>query len=345
MIAFIVKMDEDDQINRSLQPSENESECEQSLSVERIQDENIALQKKLEDLRKKRRILQQQRERQEQLSHELQDRLNIATTIQHESLLDYQSAEFERVKAQNALHAYQHINVTNDCFHIWHDGPFATINGLRLGTEALPPTDSTVLLDSLNASPASNVNGSESRRFLYFSGPSNQAENIALRGSSNVNTKVPWKEVNAALGLVALLLSTLERKPHCGVKFRYEIKPGGSTSKIGVRQTLTSSLTLYNLYYSDDSFQFFGKRNFNTALQYLAQCVADTAEAIRQRDRTIALPYSIEHSDGRGGNSELLIGGLPVSHTTDDIEWTRAMKYLLTDIKHIMIFKPFGLWS
>mmetsp|Transcript_18880 Transcript_18880/g.61589 ORF Transcript_18880/g.61589 Transcript_18880/m.61589 type:complete len:119 (-) Transcript_18880:586-942(-) len=25
------------------------------------------------------------------------------------------------------------VNVLNDCFHIWHSGPFATINGFRLG--------------------------------------------------------------------------------------------------------------------------------------------------------------------------------------------------------------------
>ena len=25
------------------------------------------------------------------------------------------------------------INVLNDCFNIWHNGPFATINGFRVG--------------------------------------------------------------------------------------------------------------------------------------------------------------------------------------------------------------------
>jgi hypothetical protein len=25
------------------------------------------------------------------------------------------------------------------------------------------------------------------------------------------------------------------------------------------------------------------------------------------------------------------------------VEWTRAMKYLLTDIKQLMMYKPFGL--
>jgi beclin 1 len=36
----------------------------------------------------------------------------------------YTAAHLERLK---------HSNVINDAFHIWHDGPFGTINGFRLG--------------------------------------------------------------------------------------------------------------------------------------------------------------------------------------------------------------------
>jgi beclin len=31
------------------------------------------------------------------------------------------------------------INVPNDCFYIWHMGPFATINGFKLGRLPLYP--------------------------------------------------------------------------------------------------------------------------------------------------------------------------------------------------------------
>mmetsp|Transcript_1574 Transcript_1574/g.1854 ORF Transcript_1574/g.1854 Transcript_1574/m.1854 type:complete len:347 (-) Transcript_1574:54-1094(-) len=34
---------------------------------------------------------------------------------------------------EDKLRVLQTINVLNDCFHIWYDGPYGTINGLRLG--------------------------------------------------------------------------------------------------------------------------------------------------------------------------------------------------------------------
>jgi beclin len=233
---------------------------------------------------------------------------------------------------------YQNINVANDCFHIWYNGPFGTINGIQLGAEAAPLA--AIELDVSSQLANALTQQGDNCRYLYFA----NADMNDTRNPSVANIKVPWKEINAAIGQVALLISTLEKKPNTGIKLRCEIKPAGSTSKIGVRHGLTSTTTLYNLYYLEEAFQFFGKRNFNTALQYLVQCVADIADVVRKRDRTIILPYSIEQksTSGRNANVEFLIGGLPVAHGTDDIEWTRAMKYLLTDIKHIMIYKPFS---
>lgn len=41
------------------------------------------------------------------------------------------------------LHLFQQITVLSDVFFVWHDGPFGTINGLRLGrlpiTQVLSP--------------------------------------------------------------------------------------------------------------------------------------------------------------------------------------------------------------
>jgi hypothetical protein len=53
------------------------------------------------------------------------------------------------------------------------------------------------------------------------------------------------------------------------------------------------------------------------------------------------MPHAIEKSP-RGG--ELTIGGLPVSYGVDGVEWTRAMKYMLTNIKQLLIYRSFGLW-
>ena len=55
-------------------------------------------------------------------------------------------------------------------------------------------------------------------------------------------------------------------------------------------------------------------------------------ETVQERDRTIALPHAIEAS-ARG---EMTIGGLPVAYGPEGEQWTRAMKYLLTDLKWLV---------
>jgi beclin len=304
---------------------------------ESIRAENALLQQQLEAARRKRNFVELQITLQENSIIALESRSNVLVNARNEKLSSYQTASMARNNVKILLCQYQNVNVTNDSFHIWFDGSFATINGLRLGAEATPPvTSSSTSSQNTNASMPQGDN----RRYLYFS----NSDHPTSRNPSPTNIKVPWKEINSALGQVALLVSTLEKKPNTGIKLRCEIKPAGCTSKIGVRHGLTSTTTLYNLYYVEETFQFFGKRNFNTALQHLVQCISDIADVIRTRDRTIMIPYPIEQKTaaGRNGNIEFLVGGLPVSHGTDDIEWTRAMKYLLTDIKHIMIYKPFS---
>ena len=45
------------------------------------------------------------------------------------------------------LERLRHTNVYNDAFHIWHEGPFATISGFRLGRTPACPVD----WDEINA--------------------------------------------------------------------------------------------------------------------------------------------------------------------------------------------------
>jgi beclin 1 len=315
----------------------------ESLSVEdksELEEKIFLLRSKLEAVRKKRRQISELQRRQESLQCTVGERINEAACQQQHALLEFQSVAMRRKNANAMLELSQQWNVTNDSFHIWHQGPFGTINGHRLGAEALA-------LDLFEFPANTPPPAPEApRRYLFSSTP---VADTAKTGSSNsgnwatpsaaASIRVPWTEINSALGQVALLLSTLEKSPLSGVKLRHEIVHLGSTSRIGIRRGDTVT-TLYNLY-SDDSFQFFGKRNFNLALQYLLECVADAAESIQKRDRTITMPHAIEKSP-RG---ELTIGGLPVSYGVDGVEWTRAMKYMLTNIKQLLIYRSFGLWD
>ena len=53
--------------------------------------------------------------------------------------------QIERTSAH--LERLRHTNVYNDAFHIWHEGPFATISGFRLGRTPACPVE----WDEINA--------------------------------------------------------------------------------------------------------------------------------------------------------------------------------------------------
>ena len=270
---------------------------------QRLEEECQALRIKLECTRKRRRQVKLLLERDisDQVS-QWQQRCNEASRRRSEAVAEYRSAVYQQKLSAHRLELAQKWNVTNDCFYIWHRGPFGVINGLRLGSEiAAIPAD-----QDDTAVPATAP-------------------------AANATITVPWAEINSALGLVVLLLSTLMNKPHSGFRFKNEIVAMGSTSKIGLRRG--AAVTYYDLF-TDDNFHFFGKRNFNIALTGLVRCVAEAEETVQDRDRTIALPYAIDASP----HGEMTIGGLPIAYGPGGEQWTRAMKYLLTDLKWLVAY-------
>lgn len=304
----------------------------QQRATERLENECRELCNRLESIKRRRQRVRSLRER--DISHQMAQwgqRYNEASRSQTEALVDYRSAVCEQKLTAHRLEVAQEWNVTNDCFYIWYRGPFGIINGLRLGSEVPLMTDPPSKAESKRNNDEGIANGTNGKPggllgySLGFSGESSQVP------TTETTISVPWSEVNSALGLVALLMSTLQHKPHSGFHFKNEIVAMGSTSKIGVRRG--DSITYYDLF-TDDSFHLFGKRNFNIALTGLVRCIAEAEETVQERDRTIALPHPIDASS-RG---EMTIGGLPIAYGPDGEQWTRAMKYLLTDIKWLVAF-------
>jgi beclin len=281
-----------------------------------------ALQQRLEEVKQRRKEARNHIRKKALVQASLQEHLNQSILAQEHALLDYRSVLLQKKRATCLLQLSQQWNVLSDCFQISHRGSFGTINGLRLG---VTPTN----LDDESSSGQPNSNNNNIPRIV-----------ADPTGNSNTVLRVPWMEINAALGHVVLLLSTLESRPFANIVLRHQLLPMGSTSKIGIRKGL-KSVSLYNLFHSDDiSFQFFGKRNFNIALSCLIECVQDAVEAIQSRDRSIAVPHIIERQ-----RDVMTIGGLPVSYGTDGGVWTRAMKYLLTDLKHLLSYRLLFLWN
>ena len=302
----------------------------------------------------------------------LQEKLNHASLLEEQALQDYQSTLYRNQKNRNLWQLAGQWSSWTDCFQISHRGAFGTINGLRLGAEALALQNPSTPEEEEPTAAATNTATTPSPRLPFsFLLPDNQNNSSLNNNSTSTNgttptarptIKVPWVEINGALGHVALLLVTMqERLQSIDASFcvRHVIKSQGSTSQIGTRRTTGNHSrdtnpvvsNWYPLYSDDNSFPFvlMGKRNFQMALQCLVECVVDAAQAIETYDRTIVLPYPMEqrhHQWTVGGSSiQYHFNSEHPHHHNDAMEWTRAMKYLLINVKQLMTFRAFYLYS
>lgn len=316
-----------------------------------LREKNEALRHRLKKLRADRHRIWEQQQRCNTLKENLMHTLvGVSTYQQLQALCEWSSARAENQALQGALESAQQWNVTaSDAFYITCEhGTVATINGLRLGAES-----SSTIHNSTTTMTQKHV----THTIPFFSfGTAKTASETTMAPH-----KIPWREINAALGQVALLLNTLEQSLTTTINnnssnkrpaFLYEIQAMGSTSKIGLRRPNNAATSFYNLYFAEDTFQFFGKRNFNTALQMLLECIDNISVIVQERDRTIVMPYPVHkrsHTIG-GLNIHYFVGEDRNNNSYSDphqhaAEWTRACKYLLTNVKHCMVFRAVGLWT
>jgi beclin 1 len=158
--------------------------------------------------------------------------------------------------------------------------------------------------------------------YVWYSGPYGTINNFRL---GNIPLKpVDWNEINAALGQALLAISTVATKAGYEYK-KYTLSPMGSFSKVYKMEDKRTPLTLY----SDGSFSLFPKRNFNSALTGFLSCVQELGEFTKSKDPTLQLPYAINVIEGKVYDQIILLG-------SDDEMWTRALKFLLTDVKWII---------
>lgn len=126
-----------------------------------------------------------------------------------------------------------------------------------------------------------------------------------------------WQEINAALGQVLLLLSSISFASTSIV-----LLPMGSFSKI---TKAGDHRIQYNLY-TDDSFSLLPKRNFNLAMLSLLRYTQELGLSVGQTDPVLQFPYKVyEHTI----NNTVVV-------YANDAAWTRAMKFILTDLKWLI---------
>jgi len=134
---------------------------------------------------------------------------------------------------------------------------------------------------------------------------------------------VPWEEINAAWGQACLLLDALVKK--CGIPMaQYRLLPRGSYSAI------QAGGDVLELYSSDGGLtRFFSDRRFDLAMSAFLGCLHEVTRFL-QRDPTMRLPFKIEGDK---------VGAFSVRvQFSQDERWTKALKFMLTDLKWIIAF-------
>lgn len=135
---------------------------------------------------------------------------------------------------------------------------------------------------------------------------------------------VPWDEINAGWGQACLLLDALVRK--CGVPMtQYRLLPRGSYSAI---QAGNDTLELYS---SDGGLtRFFSDRRFDWAMSAFLGCLNAVTRFLSRDPTKMPLPFKIENDK---------VGGFSVRvQFNQDERWTKALKFMLTDLKWIIAF-------
>lgn len=119
---------------------------------------------------------------------------------------------------------------------------------------------------------------------------------------------------------------------------------------------LPHEVTWFNLHHYEEngsmlSLGYYARRNFNTALEALLYCIAETCLVVEKRDMALAAPYTmrvdglvvgkdayLEGNDSKS-DGEATVSGLPFSYDPGEGErWTLASKYLITNLKWVLAY-------
>jgi len=142
---------------------------------------------------------------------------------------------------------------------------------------------------------------------------------------------VGWDEINAALGQVVLLLHCIAKR----VRYKFKeviLHPMGSYSRIADKRSPEVLNELYN-YNSNEFFLRQGSssssagKRFNTALALLLKAVKELGDYGAAIDPSFKLPKSIQGDK---------IEGKSIQAVAAEVDWTRALKYLLLDLKALL---------
>jgi len=136
---------------------------------------------------------------------------------------------------------------------------------------------------------------------------------------------VDWTEVNTAWGQTVLLLYSLCRKISLSLN-KYQLVPYGNFSYIKVLSE-NKDLPLYG----SGGFKLIWDTKFDAGMAAFLDCLQQFKEEVERGDSGFCLPYEMEKGkikDPATGNSF----SVKIQFNSEE-QWTKAMKYMLTNLK------------
>eukprot|EP00298_Acanthocystis_sp_HF-20_P013928 c20565_g1_i1.p1 GENE.c20565_g1_i1~~c20565_g1_i1.p1 ORF type:complete len:564 (-),score=232.40 c20565_g1_i1:58-1749(-) len=200
----------------------------------------------------------------------------------------------------------------------WED-----LNDLELQTNELLEQRDMIYQDieicSAHLETLSKTNAFNDAFRIWFNGHFGTINGFRLGILPNVREgKIDWDEINAALGQTVLLIATISELLQYDLKDCI-LRPRGSASKIILRSDKTE------LYLWGPP-SFFAKSSFDKAMVKLLECVKELSDHLATKD-SFEPKYTMEGDK---------IGGKFSVKFDDEENWTRAMKYLLTNLKWLL---------
>ncbi|NP_001277621.1 beclin-2 [Mus musculus] len=143
--------------------------------------------------------------------------------------------------------------------------------------------------------------------------------------------RVGWTEISSAWGQTVLLLFSLSKI--AGLQFqRYQLVPFGDHSYL---KSLTGDGVLP--LFSDGSHSVFLNNKFDCGMKAFLDCLQQFVEEIERDERCPCLPYRIHVKEGL--MEDVWDSGECCSirtHLNTEEEWSRALKFMLSDLKLIL---------
>ncbi|KAJ3443049.1 beclin-1 [Anaeramoeba flamelloides] len=171
---------------------------------------------------------------------------------------------------------------------------------------------------------------------IYFNDHFATINNLRIGKLDSVPVEI--EEINAAFGLVTMLSFVLSKRVGFKSK-KYILLPLGSFSKIheikkvnnknNNKRDLTNIKDYKELYLTQDGFmKRIGSKKFNKAIVSFLDYIKELGAFVNKYNENFKMKYQIEIDQ---------INGFLIKYSSNSlVEWTRALKYLLIDLKQLM---------